>query len=66
MTLTSDDLESHRRECLVYLTNITKWFVAALCLIMDVWTYGQMDIWTDRPTDGQMYVQTDGYFYRVY
>jgi len=48
------------------LTNITKWFVAALCLIMDVWTYGQMDIWTDRPTDGQMYVQTDGYFYRVY
>jgi len=51
LTLTSDDLESH-----IFVnvsstqTNSTIWFVAALCLIVDVWT----DIRMDR------------HFYRVY
>ena len=51
LTLTSDDLESH---IIVNdsstLTNTTIWFVAALCLIVDVRTYvrryGRTDIFT--------------------
>ena len=51
LTLTSDDLESHIVvNVSSTLTNITIWFVAALCFIVDVWTY----------------VRTDGHFYRVY
>jgi len=34
LTLTSDDLES-----ISTLTNTTIWFVAALSMIVDVWTY---------------------------
>ena len=36
------------------LTNTTIWFVAALCFIVDLRTYGRTD------------VLTDGHFYRVY
>jgi len=44
LTLTSDDLESHIVEnVLSTLTNTTIWFVAALCFIVDVRTYGHMD-----------------------
>jgi len=51
LTLTSDDLESHIVvNVSLTLTNTTIWFVAALCLIVDIRTYG----WT--------YVQTDGHF----
>jgi len=55
LTLTSDDLESHIVvNVSSTLTNTTIWFVAALCLIVDV------------RTDGRTYVQMDGHFYRVY
>jgi len=51
LDLTSDDLESHIVvNVSSTLTNCTIWFVAALCLIVDVRTY----VWTD------------GHFYRVY
>ena len=54
LTLTSDDLESHIFvNVSSTLTNTTIWFVAALCLIVDI--YG----WTDRRTDGQ----TDGWIF---
>ena len=51
LTLTSDDLESHIvMNVSSTLTNTTIWFVAALSLIVDVWTYVQtyvrMDIFT--------------------
>ena len=56
LTLTSDDLESHIVvNVSSTLTNITIWFVAALCLIVDVRTYGR----TDACTHGRI-------FYRVY
>jgi len=47
LTLTSDDLENHIIvNVSSTLTNTTIWFVAALCLIVDVWTdvrtYGRM------------------------
>jgi len=49
LTLTSDDLESHIVvNVSSTLTNSTIWFVAALCLIVDV------------RTDGRTYVRTDG------
>jgi len=44
LTLTSDDLESHIVSST--LTNTTIWFVAALCFIVDIWTYR----WTDGET----------------
>ena len=48
LTLTSDDLESHIiMNVSSTLTNITIWFVAALCFIADV------------QTDGRMYSRTD-------
>ena len=51
LTVTLDDLESHIVvNVSSTLTNTTIWFVAALCLIVDVWTDGR----------------TDGHFYRVY
>jgi len=51
LTLTSDDLESHIVvNVSSTLTNTTIWFVAALCVIVDV----------------RKYVQTDRHFYRVY
>jgi len=51
LTLTSDDLESHIVvNVSSTLTNTTIWFVAALCLIVDV----------------RMDVLTDGHFYQVY
>jgi len=55
LTLTADYLESH----IVVndsstLTNTTIWFVAALCIIADVQTYGRT------------YIRMDGHFYRVY
>jgi len=51
LTLTLDDPESHVIVNVPStLTNSTIWFVAALCLIVDVRTY----------------VRTDGHFYRVY
>jgi len=41
LILTSDDLESHIVvNVLSTLTNTTIWFVAALSLIVDVWTDG--------------------------
>ena len=41
LTLTSDNLESHIFvNVSLTLTNTTIWFVAALCLIMDVRMYG--------------------------
>ena len=44
MTLTSDDLESHIIvNVSSTLTNTTVWFVAALCLIVDVRTDVRMD-----------------------
>ena len=55
LTLTSDDLESHIVvNVSSTITNSTIWFVAALCLIVDVRTYGRM------------YGRTYGHFYRVY
>jgi len=49
LILTSDDLESHIDvNVSSTLTNFTIWFVAALCLIVDV------------RTDGRTYVRTDG------
>jgi len=55
LTLTSDDLESDIAvNVSSTLTNTTIWFMAALSLIVDVWTHGRT------------YVQTDGHFYRVY
>jgi len=49
VTLTSDDLESHIvMNVSSTLINTTIWFVAALCLIVDVRTYGRMNIWMDR------------------
>jgi len=48
LTLTSDDLESHIIvNVSSTLTNSTIWFVAAMCLIVDVRT--------DRHTDGCTY-----------
>jgi len=48
-----DDLESHIVVNISStLTNTTIWFVAALCLIVDVRMY--------ELTDGRMYVRTDG------
>jgi len=45
LTLTSDDLESHIVvNVSSTLTNTTIWFVAALCLVVDVWRYGRMDV----------------------
>jgi len=41
LTLTSDDLESHIVNVSSTLTNSTIWLVAALCLIVDVHTYGR-------------------------
>jgi len=44
LTLTSDDLESHIVvNVSSTLTNFTIWFVAALCLIVDVRTDGRTD-----------------------
>jgi len=60
-TLTSDDLESHIVvNVSSTLTNTTIWYMAALCFIVDVRTYGR--------TDGRTYVglRTDRRFYRVY
>jgi len=55
LNLTSDDLESHIVvNVSSKLTNSTIWFVAALCLIVDV------------PMDGWTNVRTDGDFYRFY
>jgi len=55
LTLTLDDLESHVVvNVSSTLTNTTIWFVAALCLIVDVWTYR----WTDVRTDGRMDIFT--------
>ena len=54
LTLTSDDLESHITvNVSSTLTNSTIWFVAALYLIVDVWTYV-------RRTDVRTYGRTDG------
>jgi len=54
-TLTSDDLESHIVvNVSSILTNTTIWFVAALCFIVDVWTYVHTYVWMD------------GHFYWVY
>jgi len=48
LTLTSDDLESHIFvNVSLTLTNTTIWFVAALSLIGDVWTYVRTDVRTD-------------------
>jgi len=62
LTLTSNDLEC---DIVVNdsstLTNTTIWFVAALSLIVDVWTYARTDGQTDVRTDGR----TDGHFYWV-
>ena len=50
LTLTSDDLESHIVvNVSSTLTNTIIWFVAALCLIVDMrradgWMYGQTDV----------------------
>jgi len=47
LTLTSDDLESHIIvNASSTLTNITIWFVAALHLIVDIWTDVQTDVQT--------------------
>ena len=44
LTLISDDLESHIvANVSSTLTNTTIWFVAALSLIVDVWTDGRTD-----------------------
>jgi len=56
LTLTSDDLESH---IVVNVsstsTNTTIWFVAALCLIVDIRTYVRMyAVHTYIRTDGRM------------
>jgi len=40
-TLTSDDLQSIVVNASSTLTNTNVWFVAALCFIVDVQTYGQ-------------------------
>jgi len=46
LTVTSDDLESHIVvNVSSTLTNTTIWFVAALCFIVDIRTYG----WTFLP-----------------
>ena len=50
LTLTSNDLESHIIvNVSSTLTNTTIWFVAALCLIVDVWMYVRTDGWTFLP-----------------
>jgi len=47
LTLTSDDLERYIVMNVSWtLTNNTIWFVAALCFIVDVWTYRRTDIFT--------------------
>jgi len=48
LTLTSDDLESHIivNVSSTLTNNTIYWFVAALCLIVDVRTYGRTDIFT--------------------
>jgi len=57
LTLTSDDIESHIVvNVSSTLTNSTIWFVAALCLTVDV----QMYVWTDVRTYVHMYVRMDG------
>ena len=54
LTLTSDDLESHNVvNVSSTLTNSTIWFVAALCLIVDVCTDICMDGCTYGRTDGR-------------
>ena len=59
LTLTLDDLESHIVvNVSSTLINTAIWFLAALCLIVDIHTDG----WTDVRT----YVRTDGHFYWVY
>ena len=51
LTLTSDDFDSHIVvNVSSTLTNSTIWFVAALCLIVDVGT--GWDVCTDERTDG--------------
>jgi len=56
LTLTSDDLESHIvMNVSSTLTNTTIWFVAALSLIVDIRTYG----WMDVRMDGCTYRRTD-------
>ena len=48
LTLTSDDLESHIVvNVSSTLTNTIIWFVAALCLIVDVRTYVRTYVQTD-------------------
>jgi len=50
LTLTSDDLKSHIvMNVSSTLINTTIWFVAALCFIVNVWTYGRTDGWTFLP-----------------
>jgi len=50
LTLTSDGLESHMVvNVSSTLTNTTVWFVAALCLIVDVRMYLRTDGWTFLP-----------------
>ena len=61
LTLTSDDLESHMVvNVSSTLTNSTIWFVAALCLIVDVRMDKRTDKRTDGRTDGSTDVRTDG------
>jgi len=47
LTLTSDDESGIVVNDSSTLMNTTIWFVAALCLIVDVWTYVWTDLWTD-------------------
>jgi len=59
LTLPSDDLEGHIVvNVSLTLTNSTIWFVAASCLIVDVWTYVRMDIRTYRRTYRRMDIFT--------
>jgi len=63
LTLTSDDLESRIIvNVSSTLTNTTIWFVAALSLIVDVYTDVRTYIHAYVRTCGR----TDGHFYRVY
>jgi len=57
LTLTSDDLESHIVvNVSSTLTNSTIWFVAALCLIVDVRTYVRTDVPMDLRMDGRTFL----------
>jgi len=57
LTLTSGDLESY---IIVNdsstLTNSAIWFVAALCLFVDVWTYVRTYVCMDVCTDGRTFL----------